>query len=395
MPFSGRQLGRGTVLNTSLQQRYFARLPKTLSLIAGAMAIAFVGLAAIDLSTTSAHAQSATCKRLERQLASSSGGTVSQRYAKAIRSQNRQIKKVQRSMNSYGCASKKRLFKREAHASCGNLRNTLGRMKSNLSSLKTKGGSKSLSSSERKRIQRSMKRNSCGQYANLKREKKQRTILEQVFGKSKKQQNSSNPDKDWKVLKRERSKKNKYGHNLRKYNTVRTICVRTCDGYHFPVNFSTHKSNVERDSAACASLCPGTETELYVHRSGGEASENMTSVVTGLPYGELPNAFVYQESYNAQCSCNYRLLKREKPTMEITPEEQERLDAQEQRRAISRIALPAWRSDRGQDPETIGNRKGLLTMEIVKALKKPESDTKIVSRSARIRVIGEEFLPNQ
>ena len=385
-------------MNLKLQFQRLERLPKTLSLIAGALGLVVAVSATIDLSTTSAHAQSSTCKRLERQLNSSGSGRVSKRYAKAIRSQNQQIKKVRRSMNSYGCAPKKRLFKREAHASCGNLRSTLRRMKSNLSSLKRKGGSKSLSRSERRRIQRSMKRNSCGQYASLGRDKKRRSIIEQIFGKSRKQKQREQANKDWKELKRDRKKKSRKRSaedSLRNYNTVRTVCVRTCDGYHFPVSFSTRKSSIERDSAACANLCPGTETELYVHKTSGETSENMTSVLTGQPYSALPNAYAYQKSYNAQCSCNYRLLKREKASVEVTPEEQIKLDAQAQRRMISRIALPAWRSDRGQDPETVINRKGLLTMDTVKNLKQSAGDTKLASRSSKIRVIGEEFLPTQ
>ncbi len=381
-------------MNLKIQIQRFVCLPKVLSLIA----FVFVASAAIDLSTTEAQAQSSTCKRLERQLASSGGRSVSKRYAKAIRSQNRQIKKVQRSLNNYGCASKKRLFKREAHASCGNLRSTLRKMKSNLVSLKRNGGSKGLSRSEKKRIKRALKRNSCGQYASVSRKKKRRSIVEQIFGKSRKQRQREQAKKDWKELKRDRSKKFKFPAAesvLRNYNTVRTVCVRACDGYHFPVSFSTRKSGIERDAAACANLCPGTETELYIHKTSGETSENMTSVVTGQPYSEMPNAFAYQESYNAGCSCNYRLLKREKASVEVSPEEQAELNALAQRRIISRIALPAWRSDRGQDPETISNRKGLFTMDTVKNLKQSKDNTKLAARSSKIRVIGEEFLPTQ
>ena len=383
-------------MNLKKQTQRFAHLPKALSLIA--VAFVFVASAAIEVSTAAAQAQSSTCKRLERQLASSGNGKVSKRYAKAIRSQQRQIKKVQRSLSSYGCASKKRLFKREAHASCGNLRSTLGKMRSNLSSLKRDGGSKSLSRGEKRRIKRSMKRNGCGQYASLSREKKRRSIIEQIFGKSRKQRKQEQADKDWQELKRDRDKASKFQSAdsvLRNYNTVRTVCVRTCDGYHFPVSFSTRKSGIERDAAACANLCPGTETELYIHKTNSDASENMTSVLTGQSYSEMPNAFAYQKSYNAGCSCNYRLLKREKASVEVSPEEQAKLNALAQRRMISRIALPAWRSDRGQDPETISNRKGLLTMDTLKKLKQPESDTKVASRSSKIRVIGEEFLPTQ
>jgi len=176
-------------LNLTTRKNTTNNCAKVYSSLAGVFAFAIVAVALTAITTTSAHAQSRTCKRLEAQLASVSSGrsSVSKRYAKAIRSQKQQIRKVERSLRSYGCASKKRLFKREAHGSCGNLRSTLGRMKSNLASLNRNGSSKSNSRSERRRINRALKRNSCGQYANLNKTKKRRTIIERVFGKSKKQ----------------------------------------------------------------------------------------------------------------------------------------------------------------------------------------------------------------
>src|SRR5690606_15645605 len=51
---------------------------------------------------------------------------------------------------------------------------------------------------------------------------------------------------------------------------LRTLCVRTCDGYFFPIAYQTSRRNFDRDAAACASMCPGTNVELYYHHVPGE-----------------------------------------------------------------------------------------------------------------------------
>lgn len=37
--------------------------------------------------------------------------------------------------------------------------------------------------------------------------------------------------------------------------TYRTVCVRTCDGYFWPISFSTTEDYFDRDQAQCASSC--------------------------------------------------------------------------------------------------------------------------------------------
>ena len=90
--------------------------------------------------------------------------------------------------------------------------------------------------------------------------------------------------------------------DLPKVGTYRTVCVRSCDGFFFPVSFSTTESNFGRDQAVCASSCPGTDAELYVYRNPGETVEDMYSV-NGQPYKALSTAFLYQKEYVPNCSC--------------------------------------------------------------------------------------------
>jgi hypothetical protein len=85
--------------------------------------------------------------------------------------------------------------------------------------------------------------------------------------------------------------------------TYRTVCVRTCDGYYFPISFSTVPSKFGDDEQLCQRLCPATEATLYTHRNPGEDITRAVSSSTGRTYTELPNAFAYRKAFNNACSC--------------------------------------------------------------------------------------------
>jgi len=84
-------------------------------------------------------------------------------------------------------------------------------------------------------------------------------------------------------------------------NTLRTLCVRTCDGYYFPVSFSTTKKYLAADEETCQRLCPAGDASIYYYprRSG---PEQMVSI-DGFPYADLPNAFRYRKELDRSCTC--------------------------------------------------------------------------------------------
>jgi len=368
--------------------------------LAGALALLTVALA--DMTVSQAEAQSATCTRLERQLASlgASGNKASAaKYRRAIKAQNRQISKVNRKMNGYGCTQRKKLFSREAHPSCRGLRSTLRSMKSNVKSLQRRANGFSNGSSyrrQKRRIQRAMARNRCGQPDTRRANVKRTEIFDQIFGKNARSARRRQAEADRQALLNDRKKQKRRSKStedrLRNYNTIRTVCVRRCDGYHFPVSFSTQKSGLARDGEACDNLCPGTEMELFYHKTTGQSTQDMISTIDGQPYTSLPNAFAYKESFDPTCSCNYRLLKREKPNLK------EKIDPKGQRardlKALARIALPKWRVDPDQDPETLANANTDLEKKPLETIK-TDKDNEQVVQNRRVRVIGREFLPVQ
>ncbi len=355
-----------------------------------------------DAGQNHAQAQSATCSNLKRQLASvgsrSGGKASSSRYRRAIASQNRQLSAVRRRMDGYGCSRKRRFFKRESHPSCRRLRSSLRSMKNNLRSLQKKAGGSSVaavSRSSRKNILRAMRRNRCGETETRVASTRKNSIVDQIFGNDARKSRKRRAERDRRELQRLRKKRNtgksvrSTEDRLRNYNTVRTICVRKCDGYFFPVSFSTQKSGVEKDADACSNLCPGTEMELFYHKTKGESAENMISTVTGESYTSIPNAFAYQTKYDPNCSCNHKAPETEQPKklVVLSPENARRLEM----RSLSKIVRPLWRVDPEQDPETIANSGTDLEEAELGALVGKLSDPK-VAQNRRVRVVGKRVV---
>ncbi|MDI3471160.1 MAG: hypothetical protein OJF62_003223 [Pseudolabrys sp.] len=86
-------------------------------------------------------------------------------------------------------------------------------------------------------------------------------------------------------------------------DSYRTLCVRTCDGYYFPISFSAPASRFADDAQACQRMCPAAQVSLYAYHNPGEDVNQAVSTVDGSPYTSLPTAFEYRKQYNAACSC--------------------------------------------------------------------------------------------
>ena len=86
------------------------------------------------------------------------------------------------------------------------------------------------------------------------------------------------------------------------YSTYRTLCVRQCDGYYFPISFSTLPTHFEQDAEMCQSKC-AAPVDLYYHQNPGGNVEGMMGFRTNEPYTNLRTAFRYRKEYVAGCSC--------------------------------------------------------------------------------------------
>ena len=86
------------------------------------------------------------------------------------------------------------------------------------------------------------------------------------------------------------------------FATYRTLCVRLCDGYYFPVSFSTLPNHFQRDAQLCQSQC-AAPAELFYHQNPGGAVEQMVSFGSQQPYTSLKSAFRYRKEFVPGCSC--------------------------------------------------------------------------------------------
>jgi hypothetical protein len=84
--------------------------------------------------------------------------------------------------------------------------------------------------------------------------------------------------------------------------SFRTICVRSCDGFYYPISFATSSDHFRDDEQTCQRMCPASEVALYTYHNPGEEVAQAVSL-NGRLYTELPTAFSYRKALDKACSC--------------------------------------------------------------------------------------------
>jgi hypothetical protein len=79
----------------------------------------------------------------------------------------------------------------------------------------------------------------------------------------------------------------------------RPVCVRTCDGFFFPLSNSPGGRDNQEDM--CQALCPAAETEVFYMAGDGDIQN--ASRRGGGSYAGLANAGRYLRQFDASCSC--------------------------------------------------------------------------------------------
>jgi hypothetical protein len=82
----------------------------------------------------------------------------------------------------------------------------------------------------------------------------------------------------------------------------RTVCVRLCDGFYYPVNEAASPGNFLAEEKLCRSTCSVPARLFYQKLPAGENAGEMVSL-SGERYAELPNAFRYRSEYLNACAC--------------------------------------------------------------------------------------------
>jgi hypothetical protein len=84
----------------------------------------------------------------------------------------------------------------------------------------------------------------------------------------------------------------------------RTVCVRTCDGYFFPVANLKHNSDISSHQATCDTLCPQAETKLFVMPAGSENMDEAVAAGGGELYSQLLAKINTSGDKAKSCGCH-------------------------------------------------------------------------------------------
>lgn len=181
----------------------------------------------------------------------------------------------------------------------------------------------------------------------------------------------------------------------------RTVCVRTCDGYFFPISFSTSQDRFRDDEATCQRMCPASEVQLYSHRNPGEDMRQAVSTNGDRRlYTELPTAFKYKTEWSNSCVCkqaneSWANAVKDDPASQTALERQDIIVTEERAKAMN-----APRDAKGRPilpPAQKGAPKGSLTSApaAVAAEPAPPPADQPEGEKKPIRSVGPKFLSNQ
>ena len=365
----------------------------------------FLAVLMLALAGTGAAEASAVCERLRTQLenASSSQGSSEkyQRYAEAAQKQSVQINQVVADLSRFKCSSGSFLVMGGQNAkACAKLSAAYDKMRANLGSLERKRDSYADRGGKvvQRRIQAALDANDCngnrasiheaalkGKMAALKAKSRQSPGLVAVLGKGDDRSIARARQTQARIVIEPKSSR---GGNYR------TLCVRSCDGFFFPVSSAAAPSDFARDERTCQMMCPGTKTALYFHDALGQESQDMISARTREPYTEMENAFAYRNAsapMSKACGCNmrafYNEMQRREAILNGTADSDE---------AVSTWVRPFNRPDPGEDPESVLNAEMRLTSEDVAAVLAASTVERPLTEDRRnVRVVGPAFLPDQ
>ena len=84
----------------------------------------------------------------------------------------------------------------------------------------------------------------------------------------------------------------------------RSVCVRTCDGYFFPVAALNHNSEISSHQASCDALCPEAESKLFVMPAGSGNIDEAAAARGGELYSQLVARIKASDTKAASCGCH-------------------------------------------------------------------------------------------
>lgn len=268
---------------------------------------AFAALAALALIVPAQAQQgSPTCQRLETQLTALDRGNADPAQADRIRKAedavNRQQYEVDRLVSQSrqtGCESSGffSIFSNPP-PQCGALTRQIGAQRTQLERMQVQleqlSGGTTERAAQRQSLLIALGDNNCGpQYRSAAIQGQQGGFFDRLFGGGNGGPGPSGGSGDNGIYSTPQGQMG---------GTFRTICVRTCDGYYFPISYQTSPDHFQQDAQACQRACPAAPVQLYTYHNPGEDVAQAVSL-DGQPYTALPAAFAYRKALDKSCGC--------------------------------------------------------------------------------------------
>jgi uncharacterized protein DUF2865 len=321
------------------------------------------------------------CGRLEAQLSAIDRGTADparseqiRRYEDAANKQQSELDKLVAQSRRAGCQGSGffSLFSGQP-AQCGQINTQIQQMRSNLDqilgTLQQLQGNTAGREGQRRSVLVALAENDCGPQYRQAALPQQRGFFDTLFGPG----SVMSPEQPVDSM---------------QSSTFRTVCVRTCDGYFFPISYSASPDRFAQDEQACQRACPSAEVQLYTYRNPGEEIAQAVSL-NGHAYSELPTAFAYRKEVNKACGCKrtgQTWADAMKTLEDNTIEQGDIVVTDERARQLSAAPSPQGKRT---DPRT--TKPAAQTPAPANAT----SNTPATGEKKQIRTVGPTFIPAQ
>ncbi|MGQ3672531.1 DUF2865 domain-containing protein [Xanthobacter sp. TB0136] len=294
--FGSRIAGIVSELSSGIAQHLATvRMPvRGISSAIGLPAAVVIGLSSLSAP---ALAQGSSCAQLEASLASLDRGPNSwaARQSQAAR-QRTELQNLTSRAKSMGCDAPRGFFifqGPQRPPQCDQIDDQISRLRSSIAGLEQGGQQEA---GQRRALILALAQNNCGQqYTNAvqqggqRQQQRPRNFLEAIFGAPVESgAEDTIPDVDISAVEPART------------SYSRTVCVRTCDGYFFPLSRGSNPSRFEGEDQLCKRLCPAADTQLFSY-SGDDIRSAVS--MSGENYMSLPNALRYRKELVQDCSC--------------------------------------------------------------------------------------------
>jgi hypothetical protein len=286
---------------------------------------------------TTLSARDQTCRGLEAQLANIDRAAGDQGKAEQIRRLEETVGRQQTELDRYSQQARQKgcdapaFFQMFGGAGrtdqCTALNNQIQQMRSNLARMQADlqrlqgAGANYERDGQRRSVIQALAQNDCGPQYRA-QAAQSRNLFETLFGPGPGGDQNSTP-------------------NESVGSGYRTVCVRTCDGYFFPISFSTSQDRFRDDEATCQRMCPAAEVMLFSHRNPGEDMRQAVSTSGDRKlYTELPNAFKYKTEWSNTCVCkqaneSWANAVKDDPSMQTALERQDIVVTEEKAKQLS------------------------------------------------------------